>query len=1054
MQRVCPDAQDSCYEGGPLGDAAAQENAREGVASWLRSNDVPALHATDGRRPLSYAALRSQLSIAPAKLLRGSRVAIVVGAQETAELAVLLLAIMDNGGVACPLDSKMSSEELRAAVQQLRCDVAVSTGNGGTSGKLRVLGEVPVVEVGVSPTECGAVCWPGHVPTLVRTKGIAGGSPEGGTAPADRGGDRLCLLLRTSGTTAKPKVVPLSLRNLHHGALAIAKSLQLTAADVCLNAMPFFHIGGIACNLNAVLCSGSQVICMHAFDAAEFAALLRGTPSPTWYYAVPTLHKALLLHLQGRSTSDVPDFSLRLVRSGAAHLLHGDAVALAEALGCQVLPTYSMSECMPVCSTSIGYKLQKKDTVGAPLAVSLRIVDDAGQPLPFGNQGEVLIKGPGVTAGYEGMDPVEALVGDGWFRTGDRGQFDREGDIFLCGRKREMVKRGGEQISLHEVDLAVSAHPAVQLTVSFAVRNDFWGEEVAAAVVLRSGYEADVVGDISHAAAERLADYKVPKQFLVVQESELPKTATGKFIRSGLADKLGAVSVDLGAERAARMTSVASGSSGSFAIGSGPSKAIQGIRPILAVFVMSHHIGDWESEPMKRLQNVTFNMTIFVFLSGFTMAASVNHELSVREWKDFWANRIAAIHPLYLLSGIISFLLWLVRCPPSTGDQCLIFWDSFPKGYNQFVLWSVVLMPVGYCMFNKVTWFQLSTYTLIILFPAIDRCVRRCGLLSLLLTLVLGTVCSTFLLPMTRFVQSTALNTMLLYTFVGWLPCFLCGVVAMHTFARCTANRTATSRRRWGRFTDALSALMLFVFLFAAVEARSEGDPYGRIHGYMSKRLGVWRLAHPLVTFWLYGLAIGEGSVAQLLASRWLVRLSPLAYPVYLLHTPVAMSMWYITRGTAFSRWMARAPAVPIPVTPVEIPIVVVATFALARVFNDYLATPLIPIVMRCTRWFFEYVWCCWLWRLCPKRSEELECDTLGRVQGTIRKLTGNHAQCDTPLDSVGLDSFGFAALLGALRLDFARAKELRLLTLQQLGTVRALADFLDEDNLEVKKER
>jgi acyl-CoA synthetase (AMP-forming)/AMP-acid ligase II len=175
--------------------------------------------------------------------------------------------------------------------------------------------------------------------------------------------------------------------------------------------------------------------------------------------------------------------------------------------------------------------------VGVAAGPEVAVMDEQGLLLPHGEIGEVVIRGPNVTSGYEANPEANATAfSNGWFRTGDQGVIDDEGYLRLTGRLKELINRGGEKISPLEVDEVLMDHPAIQQCVTFAVPHDKLGEEVAAAVVLREG-KTCTDRELREFAEKRLADYKVPRKILFL--AEIPKGATGKLQRIGLAAKLG-----------------------------------------------------------------------------------------------------------------------------------------------------------------------------------------------------------------------------------------------------------------------------------------------------------------------------------------------------------------------------------------------------------------------------------------------------------------------------------------------------------------------------------
>ncbi|MGJ8587405.1 MAG: acyl--CoA ligase [Yoonia sp.] len=360
------------------------------------------------------------------------------------------------------------------------------------------------------------------------------------TAP--EAGD-VALILHTSGTTSRPKIVPLLQSNVVASAQNIAKSLDLTSDDRCMNVMPLFHIHGLLAAVSATLSAGGQVWCAPGFDALRFFGWLRDA-NPTWYTAVPTMHQAILSRA-ARNTDIIEGARLRFLRSSSASLPGPVMEKLFETFGVPVIEGYGMTEAAhQMCSNPLKPGAQKPGAVGVPAGPEVRIAHEL-EPHLIDNSsiGEVVISGPNVTPGYESNPDANAknffeVDGKRWFRTGDQGTFDEDGYLTLTGRLKEIINRGGEKVSPLEVDGVLSAHPAIAQVVTFALPHPKLGEEVAAAVVLREGEEV-TERDIRDFASERLADFKVPRKVIILDE--IPKGATGKMQRIGLAEKLGLV---------------------------------------------------------------------------------------------------------------------------------------------------------------------------------------------------------------------------------------------------------------------------------------------------------------------------------------------------------------------------------------------------------------------------------------------------------------------------------------------------------------------------------
>jgi acyl-CoA synthetase (AMP-forming)/AMP-acid ligase II len=310
----------------------------------------------------------------------------------------------------------------------------------------------------------------------------------------------------------------------------------LTAADRALNVMPLFHIHGLIAGVMAPLSVGGEVSCTPGFNALKFFGWMAET-HPTWYTAVPTMHQAILM--RARNASEIIAANpLRFIRSSSASLPPQVLHELEAVFGAPVIEAYGMTEAAhQMASNPLPPGIRKPGSVGLAAGPEVCILDEDGQPAASGVTGEIAIRGPNVTSGYEGNPKANAeAFTNGWFRTGDQGIIDEAGYIALTGRLKEIINRGGEKISPREVDDVLMDHPAVLQCVTFAVPHDKLGEEVAVVVVLRDGTEA-TAAELREFATKRLADFKVPKK--VVFRSEIPKGATGKLQRIGLAEKLG-----------------------------------------------------------------------------------------------------------------------------------------------------------------------------------------------------------------------------------------------------------------------------------------------------------------------------------------------------------------------------------------------------------------------------------------------------------------------------------------------------------------------------------
>jgi acyl-CoA synthetase (AMP-forming)/AMP-acid ligase II/acyl carrier protein len=363
--------------------------------------------------------------------------------------------------------------------------------------------------------------------------GRSGGAARDPGAPEP---ESEALTLHTSGTTSRPKMVPLTHANLCAGANNVAGALRLAPDDRCLNVMPLFHIHGLVAALLASLTAGASVVCTSGFLATQFFDWLEGV-RPTWYTAVPTMHQSILGRAQ-QNAEIIARRPMRLIRSSSSSLAPQVMAGLEAAFRAPVIEAYGMTEAAhQMASNPLPPHARKPGSVGLPSGPEIAVVGPEGEHLGAGERGEVVIRGPNVTRGYVNNPAAnhDAYI-DGWFRTGDQGFLDGDGYLFLTGRLKELINRGGEKISPREVDEALMDHPAVAQAVAFALPDPRLGEDVAAAVVLRPGATATSL-ELRQFAASRLADFKVPARVVFVDA--IPKGPTGKLQRIGLAEKLG-----------------------------------------------------------------------------------------------------------------------------------------------------------------------------------------------------------------------------------------------------------------------------------------------------------------------------------------------------------------------------------------------------------------------------------------------------------------------------------------------------------------------------------
>jgi acyl-CoA synthetase (AMP-forming)/AMP-acid ligase II len=488
-------------------------------------DDAPAIGAPD-RDALPHGELRALCkrtvdSLNAMSIGRGDRVAMVL--PNGPEMAASFIAIA-CGATTAPLNPAYRAEEFEFYLSDLNAKALVIL-EGMESPALAVAEArgIPVVRLA-----------PGKKAGDFTLRGAAGAGPAAKTGFAGEGD--IALVLHTSGTTSRPKIVPLAHINVTASAYHIGNTLALREGDVCLNIMPLFHIHGLIAATLSSIAAGASVVCTPGFNALKFFSWFEEA-NPTWYTAVPTMHQAILTRAD-RNSEIIKKGRLRLIRSSSSSLPPQVMEALEKTFGVPVIESYGMTEAAhQMASNPLPPRQRFSGCVGIAAGPDIAIMDEGGTLLAAGALGEIVIRGRNVTAGYEANPDANAKAfTNGWFRTGDQGVMDEAGYLRLTGRLKELINRGGEKISPLEIDTVIMDHPAVAQVVTFGMPHDKLGEDVAAAVVLREGAACDE-RELRAFVGSRIADFKVPRKIVFL--TEIPKGATGKLQRIGLAEKLG-----------------------------------------------------------------------------------------------------------------------------------------------------------------------------------------------------------------------------------------------------------------------------------------------------------------------------------------------------------------------------------------------------------------------------------------------------------------------------------------------------------------------------------
>ncbi|KAI0563381.1 AMP-binding enzyme [Gracilaria domingensis] len=439
---------------------------------------------------------------------------------------VSFLAITSISRVAAPLNPGYTADEFEFYIEDAKVKAVVVQKDAAADAPIR------------------AACSKLGVPVMEFPSDIIETAPETVPEPIDEPNkETIGLFLHTSGTTSRPKGVPLSHANLMATVRNVAATYKLTVSDRGLLVMPLFHVHGLMAGLLTPLATGGTVILPPGgrFSASNFwPCFVSG--GGNWFTAVPTIHQILLARAEKDCPSPVP--RLRFIRSCSASLAPAVLESMEKTFSTVVLEAYAMTEAAHQMTSNplpdVGPR--KAGSVGLPQGgVSLSVRDENGLEVKADEVGEVCVKGDNVMKGYTNSAANETAFFGEWFRTGDQGKLDNEGYLTLTGRIKELVNRGGEKISPIEVDGALLSHPAVEQAVCFAVPDEKYGEEVNAAVILKKDMKADEK-EIIDFLKDKIAAFKLPKRLFF--SDDLPRTATGKIQRRIVAkhflDKLNA----------------------------------------------------------------------------------------------------------------------------------------------------------------------------------------------------------------------------------------------------------------------------------------------------------------------------------------------------------------------------------------------------------------------------------------------------------------------------------------------------------------------------------
>jgi acyl-CoA synthetase (AMP-forming)/AMP-acid ligase II len=468
---------------------------------------------TPGQQPLTYKDLRKQVLLVIKALNsmgfgRNDRIAVIMpGGPVTAVLGIAVMA----GFTHTPLNPQYKEPEFQDILSRLKVKAIIVQKNHETAARTAAVSRnIPIIEITPSPDQAGIF-------------DIGKGKSDEGKDARFAQPEDTAIVMQTSGTTSMPKTVPLTQKQVCKSVNIILTLFKTTNQDKSLHIVPHFHLLGIIGTFLLPLLIGGTVICTREFISQDFLFFLKHY-RPTFYFATPAHHQAILKELKKVPPAELKNNSLRYIRSTSAPLPSQVRRELETLLGVPLYESYAMTE-SPYITLNMA---RKEASVGIPIVESLIIMDENGTGLmPFEN-GEIAIRGEGVFSGYEGApDENISAFTNGWFRTGDTGYLDEEGYLYITGRKKELINKGGEKISPAEIDTVLITHPSVKQAMAFRVSDPVLGEDVAAMVVAKNQNVREE--ELRRYLLDRLIPFKIPKRIYFVEE--IPKGPTGKLLR-------------------------------------------------------------------------------------------------------------------------------------------------------------------------------------------------------------------------------------------------------------------------------------------------------------------------------------------------------------------------------------------------------------------------------------------------------------------------------------------------------------------------------------------
>jgi acyl-CoA synthetase (AMP-forming)/AMP-acid ligase II len=460
-----------------------------------------------------------------AKLGVTAQSAVSIALPNSYEFIVAFLAASWQRAIAAPLNSAYKQSEFEFYIDDLSSAVALVPQGAFAQ-------DAPAVRAARKYKAAIAECYFNGNQVVFDVKETGKLANNGNAAVEHAQPDDTALVLHTSGTTGRPKAVPLSHRNLLRTMKNIQATYQLTPEDRTMLVMPLFHVHGLLAGFLAPLASGGSAVVPVKFSASHFWRDFVQYKA-NWYTAVPTIHQILL-----RSPLPSPIPHIRFIRSCSSPLSPKTFHELEKTFNAPVLEAYAMTEAAhQMTSNPLPPGKRQPGSVGIGQGVEVKILDEAGNEVPQGKEGEICIRGENVTKGYINNPAANesSFTKGGFFRTGDQGKKDADDYVFITGRIKELINKGGEKISPIELDNVIAQNPAVSEAVSFALEDEHYGQDVGIAVVLKDDKKLSSE-ELRAWMSEKVAKFKLPKK--VFFTNVMPKTATGKIQRRLVAEAM------------------------------------------------------------------------------------------------------------------------------------------------------------------------------------------------------------------------------------------------------------------------------------------------------------------------------------------------------------------------------------------------------------------------------------------------------------------------------------------------------------------------------------